>query len=59
MMAWAMEQCRARGCRLVQLPTDTPRADARRFYGGMGFAATHHGMKDVITPATAPVPPTA
>jgi hypothetical protein len=31
----------------VQLTTDKRRADARRFYEGLGFeaAATHEGMK--------------
>lgn len=43
--AWAIEQCRARGCGLVQLTTDKTRADARRFYEALGFVASHEGMK--------------
>jgi GNAT superfamily N-acetyltransferase len=44
-LGWAIEQCRARGCRMVQLTTDKSRADARRFYESLGFAASHEGMK--------------
>ena len=57
MMAWAMEQCRARGCRLVQLTTDKSRADARRFYESLGFVASHEGMKRAIVSAPAATPP--
>jgi len=42
---WAIEQCRARGCALVQLTTDRQRGDALRFYERLGFSASHHGMK--------------
>lgn len=42
---WAIEQCRARGCGLVQLTTDRQRDDALRFYERLGFSASHHGMK--------------
>lgn len=45
MFEWAIEQCRARGCGLVQLTTDKARPDARRFYESLGFAASHEGMK--------------
>ncbi|MBO1112864.1 GNAT family N-acetyltransferase [Bordetella petrii] len=45
MFEWAIGQCRERGCGLVQLTTDKSRADARRFYESLGFAATHEGMK--------------
>jgi GNAT superfamily N-acetyltransferase len=45
MMLWAIEQCRARGCGLVQLTTDKRRADAHRFYAALGFEASHEGMK--------------
>ena len=48
MMEWAVEQCRARGCRLVQLTTDKTRADARRFYESLGFVASHEGMKRAL-----------
>jgi GNAT superfamily N-acetyltransferase len=36
---------RAAGCGLVQLTTDKSRPDAHRFYEGLGFVATHLGMK--------------
>ncbi len=42
---WAIGQCRARGCGLVQLTTDKARPEARRFYESLGFTASHEGMK--------------
>ena len=45
MMRWALDRARAGGCGLAQLTTDKRRADAHRFYAGLGFAATHEGMK--------------
>lgn len=45
MLLWAIEQCRARGCGLVQLTTDKRRTDAHRFYAALGFEASHEGMK--------------
>ena len=45
MFEWAIEQCRARGCGLVQLTTDASRPQAHRFYESLGFAASHVGMK--------------
>lgn len=42
---WAIAQCRARGCTLVQLTTDKSRANAHRFYEGLGFEASHLGYK--------------
>jgi ribosomal protein S18 acetylase RimI-like enzyme len=45
LLDWAIEECRARGCRMVQLTTDKSRADAQRFYESLGFTASHEGMK--------------
>ncbi len=45
MFEWAIEQCRARGCQLVQLTTDKRRPDAHRFYDRLGFVASHEGYK--------------
>jgi GNAT superfamily N-acetyltransferase len=45
MFVWAIDQCRAHGCGLVQLTTDNQRPDARRFYESLGFVASHEGMK--------------
>jgi GNAT superfamily N-acetyltransferase len=45
MFAWAIEQCAARGCRLVQLTTDKGRPDAHRFYERLGFVGSHLGYK--------------
>ncbi|GLW64407.1 GNAT family acetyltransferase [Actinomadura rubrobrunea] len=45
MITWAVEQARARGCRLVQLTTDRRRPEAIRFYQKLGFQPSHTGMK--------------
>jgi len=45
MFEWAIAQCRARGCNLVQLTTDRERPDAHRFYEKLGFAGSHIGYK--------------
>ncbi|TDC60282.1 GNAT family N-acetyltransferase [Micromonospora sp. KC207] len=45
MIRWAIDQAARRGCGLVQLTTDKTRADAHRFYLGLGFVASHEGMK--------------
>ena len=46
---WAIGRARERGCHLVQLTTDKTRPDARRFYEGLGFVASHEGMKLLLT----------
>jgi GNAT superfamily N-acetyltransferase len=45
MLEWAIEECRRRGCGLVQLTSDKRRADAHKFYESLGFEATHQGYK--------------
>jgi|SRR5690606_9470691 len=45
MITWAIEQCRERGCGLVQLSTDKSRSDALRFYQSLGFTDSHEGLK--------------
>ena len=45
MFEWAIAECRARGCDLVQLTTDKARPDAHRFYERLGFADSHVGFK--------------
>ena len=42
---WAIDECRACGCALVQLTTDVDRPDAHRFYERLGFVASHIGYK--------------
>jgi GNAT superfamily N-acetyltransferase len=42
---WAIEQARRRDCALVQLTSDTRREEAHRFYGRLGFVASHTGFK--------------
>lgn len=48
MMAFAIEQCRKRGCGLVQLTTDKSRVDTVRFYERLGFVASHEGLKLIL-----------
>ena len=45
LIAYAINACRAKGCRFVQLTSNTARTDARRFYERLGFVASHVGMK--------------
>jgi ribosomal protein S18 acetylase RimI-like enzyme len=45
MFEWAIQECRNRGCGLVQLTTDKTRPDALRFYESLGFVASHEGLK--------------
>lgn len=45
MLRWAIELARSRNCVMVQLTTDRAREDALRFYEGLGFEPSHHGMK--------------
>jgi GNAT superfamily N-acetyltransferase len=45
LISWAIQEARHRGCALVQLTSDKRRQDAHRFYGRLGFAATHDGFK--------------
>jgi GNAT superfamily N-acetyltransferase len=44
-LSWAIEECRRRGCGVVQLTTDVSRKDAQRFYVTLGFTPSHVGMK--------------
>ncbi len=45
MIEWAIEECRQRGCGMVQLTSDKRRAGAHGFYEALGFRATHEGYK--------------
>jgi GNAT superfamily N-acetyltransferase len=54
MMRWAIDEARRRGCALVQLTTDKARPDAHRFYAGLGFVASHEGMKLALPTAATP-----
>ncbi|MFF5262169.1 GNAT family N-acetyltransferase [Actinomadura viridis] len=45
LIGWAIDQARARGCRVVQLTTDRQRPASIRFYQKMGFRPSHMGMK--------------
>ena len=45
LILWAVEQCRARDCKLVQLTSTATRTAAHRFYARLGFVQSHVGMK--------------
>jgi GNAT superfamily N-acetyltransferase len=45
LIAWAIQEARRRGCALIQLTSDKRRPDAHRFYGRLGFVASHDGFK--------------
>jgi GNAT superfamily N-acetyltransferase len=45
MIEWAIERCRAHGCRIVQLSSNAERTRAHVFYERLGFIGSHVGMK--------------
>lgn len=45
MVRWALEECRERGCGMVQLTSNKLRLDAHRFYERLGFKKSHEGFK--------------
>jgi GNAT superfamily N-acetyltransferase len=45
LFTWAITQCQARGCGMVQLTTHSSRTSAHRFYADLGFEASHLGYK--------------
>ena len=45
MINWAVEQCRARQCRMVQLTSAKSRTAAHRFYERLGWTRSHEGFK--------------
>lgn len=45
MILWAVKECRARDCKLVQLTSSASRTAAHRFYARLGFIQSHVGMK--------------
>jgi GNAT superfamily N-acetyltransferase len=45
MLTWAIDECRRRGCGVVQLTMNKSREDALRFYKSLGFVASHEGFK--------------
>lgn len=49
MIEWSIAEATRRNCALVQLTTDKRRKDAHRFYERLGFAASHEGMKRLLS----------
>jgi GNAT superfamily N-acetyltransferase len=45
LIAWAAEQCRDRGCGVIELAAHESRTEAHRFYKRLGFKPTHVGFK--------------
>jgi GNAT superfamily N-acetyltransferase len=45
MLTWAIDECRRRGCGMVQLAMNKSRDDTLRFYKSLGFVASHEGFK--------------
>lgn len=45
LLRWCVDRARALGCALVQLTSDRARTEAHRFYGRLGFVASHEGFK--------------
>jgi GNAT superfamily N-acetyltransferase len=48
LMGATIDRARALGCYRVQLTSNTARPDAHRFYGALGFEATHRGFKLIL-----------
>lgn len=48
LFGWAHDYGRRRGAAIAQLTTDKTRADAHRFYGRLGYSASHLGMKRTL-----------
>lgn len=42
---WAIARAKEKGAHVLQLTTDKKRPDALEFYQGLGFKASHEGMK--------------
>ncbi len=50
LMRYAMSEARAAGCGVMQLTTNSSRAEAQRFYARLGFTHSHAGMKALLKP---------
>ncbi|GAA4354565.1 GNAT family N-acetyltransferase [Angustibacter luteus] len=49
LMGWIETYAREHGAALIQLTTDKRRSAARHFYEGLGYTASHEGMKRALT----------
>jgi ribosomal protein S18 acetylase RimI-like enzyme len=45
LIKWAIDRAKFKGAHVVQLTTDKKRGAALKFYEGLGFIASHEGMK--------------
>ena len=45
LIAWAVAECRARGCKVAQLTSKGDRVAAHRFYERLGWTKSHAGFK--------------
>ena len=48
LIAWAVEQFRAGGCKFVQLTSHKSRDGAHRFYERLGWTRSHEGFKLIL-----------
>ena len=48
MIKWAIDKCRERGCRIIQLTSDKTRQDAAESYRTLRFVASHLNFKKSI-----------
>jgi GNAT superfamily N-acetyltransferase len=48
MIEWAIGECRARGCAIIQLTTDRSRSRAHAYYESLGFEPSHVGYKRTL-----------
>lgn len=48
LVAWAMDEARRGGCKVMELLSHNSRTDAQRFYEQLGFVKSHVGMRRAL-----------
>jgi hypothetical protein len=48
LIEWAINKAREKSCYLVQLTMNKERDETIKFYGKLGFVATHEGLKHYL-----------